>query len=120
MQHITNAQKKRMEARRISYSPEAEHFYPVSELFYQTVPGSGFFMFMKRESRNHLVNLVVYANETVGLCREAYVQYLIEPSEFNRNRLREKYELVPEHQRMYLGRTTSGKYNMRQGGIAAL
>ncbi|MHA7967763.1 DUF7638 domain-containing protein [Paenibacillus sp. CAU 1782] len=175
---ITDAQKKRMEARRISHSPTAEHFYPVSELFYQTVSGSSFFMFMKLEGCNHLVNLVVYANGTVGIygadfelnrsinevlewfehrilltnleypsevvlaelgrvtvigehyaesseekqkelldiysvlkgdktasetCREAYFQYLVEPSEYNRQRLRETYELVPEHQRMYLG-----------------
>ncbi|MBG9798539.1 hypothetical protein O0555_06585 [Brevibacillus laterosporus] len=37
------------------------------------------------------------------LCRQAYYAYLEDPSEFNRARLQEKYELVPEHQRMFLG-----------------
>ncbi len=35
--------------------------------------------------------------------RQAYFNYLAEPSEFHKNKLREAYEAVPEHQRMYLG-----------------
>lgn len=33
----------------------------------------------------------------------AYHAYLVEPNEFYRNKLREAYEAVPEHERMYLG-----------------
>lgn len=37
-------------------------------------------------------------------CRAAYYAYLENPSEYYREQLRIKYELVPEHERMYLGR----------------
>lgn len=36
-------------------------------------------------------------------CLKAYHAYLTEPSEWSRERLREAYEAVPEHERMYLG-----------------
>ena len=36
-------------------------------------------------------------------CREAYCNYLENPNDFTRERLREAYENVPEHERMYLG-----------------
>ncbi|WP_405114378.1 hypothetical protein MHH28_09820 [Paenibacillus sp. FSL K6-1217] len=36
-------------------------------------------------------------------CRAAYYAYLENPSEYYREQLRIKYELVPEHERMYLG-----------------
>jgi hypothetical protein len=36
-------------------------------------------------------------------CRQAYFHYLQNPSDSNRDRLREAYEKVPEHQRAYLG-----------------
>lgn len=34
---------------------------------------------------------------------KAYHAYLVEPNEFYKDRLREAYEAVPEHERMYLG-----------------
>nr|WP_308424211.1 hypothetical protein [Paenibacillus albidus] len=37
------------------------------------------------------------------LCRQAYYNYLEYPTEYNRTRLKELYENVPEHQRMFLG-----------------
>ncbi|MBA4533181.1 DUF7638 domain-containing protein [Brevibacillus halotolerans] len=40
---------------------------------------------------------------SLELCRQVYYEYLEDPSEFNRARLQEKYELVPEHERMFLG-----------------
>ena len=36
-------------------------------------------------------------------CQRAYHAYLVEPSKFNKNKLREAYEAVPEHERIYLG-----------------
>lgn len=36
-------------------------------------------------------------------CMDAYYQYLVEPSDWSRERLREAYEAVPAHERMYLG-----------------
>jgi len=36
-------------------------------------------------------------------CRDCYHAYLEEPSEYKRERLREAYEQIPEHQRMFLG-----------------
>lgn len=41
--------------------------------------------------------------DAIDLCRKAYFAYLIEPCDFYRERLREAYEAVPEHQRCYLG-----------------
>lgn len=37
------------------------------------------------------------------VCINAYHAYLVEPTDFYRERLREAYEAVPEHERMYLG-----------------
>lgn len=43
-------------------------------------------------------------NETsLEKCRDAYHEYLEYPTEDGRARLRELYELVPKHERMYLG-----------------
>ncbi len=43
------------------------------------------------------------AKTSLEKCREAYYTYLENPSEFARARLKELYEWVPEHERMYLG-----------------
>ncbi|MDE7399165.1 MAG: hypothetical protein K2N06_06500 [Oscillospiraceae bacterium] len=37
------------------------------------------------------------------LCIRAYHAYLVEPTDFYKEKLREAYEAVPEHERMYLG-----------------
>lgn len=175
---ITKSQQKLNETRKILYSPKAVDFYVVREMFYETVEGNGFFIFMKENEEHYLVNLVVYENGLVGIynsnfekmyqieevqelfhnrilftefnqplkvmiaelgevwlsevlyaadieekqkelfdifnklkgekttlevCRDAYHNYLVNPSDFNRAYLKEKYELVPEHQRVYLG-----------------
>lgn len=175
---ISEEEKKLLEQRRISYSPEAKDFYVKSELFYQTVNGNGFPIFMRHESCCYLANLVVYqdgcvkvyhsgreldyeieevqemfhdgtfltefktptkiiiddfAEVTLGKaiyytdpeekykelldihsklngkktslekCREAYYSYLEDPSDYAREKLKELYELIPEHERMYLG-----------------
>ncbi len=36
-------------------------------------------------------------------CIQAYHAYLVEPSDFNKKRLRDAYEAVPEHERCFLG-----------------
>ncbi len=36
-------------------------------------------------------------------CRKAYYNYLEYPTDYNRNVLKELYEAIPEHQRLYLG-----------------
>jgi hypothetical protein len=41
--------------------------------------------------------------DTLEICRRIYHQYLINPTTANRERLRQAYEAVPEHERMYLG-----------------
>lgn len=41
--------------------------------------------------------------DALELAREAYFAYLVDPCDFYRERLREAYEAVPEHQRCYLG-----------------
>ncbi|SMF78872.1 hypothetical protein SAMN05661091_1624 [Paenibacillus uliginis N3/975] len=175
---ITKSEKKLFETRKILNSPTAVDFYVVREMFYETIEGEGYFIFMRYNETNYLVNLVIYENGLVGIynssfekiyqleevvelfnnrilftefnhptevfiselgqvtfsevlfasnldeklkelldmytqikgdkttleiCREAYFNYLANPSEFNRASLKEKYELVPEHERMYLG-----------------
>lgn len=175
---ITRFQKELNETRKIIHSPPAIDFYVVQEMFYETVEGKGYFIFMNENEKNYLVNLVLYENGLVGIynsdfekyyqidevvelfknrilftefnhpinvsipelgemcfsavlyaadiedkqkelfdmlnklkgnkttleiCREAYYNYLSNPSEYNRVYLKEKYELVPEHERMFLG-----------------
>lgn len=175
---ITTTQKELNEKRKVIYSPKAADFYVVREMFYETVEGKSFFIFMRENEKNYLVNMVVYENGHVGIynsdfekyyqideiaklfkdgilfteftrslevtiaglgevrfsevlyaaaleekqkelfdmfsklkgdkttleiCREAYYHYLANPSDFNRAYLKEKYELVPEHERMFLG-----------------
>lgn len=41
--------------------------------------------------------------DSIDICRRAYHYYLEEPGDWTRENLRQKYEAVPEHQRMYLG-----------------
>ncbi len=41
--------------------------------------------------------------DALELCRGAYFAYLADPCDFYKEKLREAYEAVPEHQRCYLG-----------------
>ncbi|WP_042201318.1 DUF7638 domain-containing protein [Paenibacillus camerounensis] len=175
---VTEREKQQQEARKITSSPAATDFYVMQELFYQTVEGRGFFLFMKYAGAIYLVNLIVYKDGRVAVynlpeeaeyrieeigtlfadgtlftefsadsviriqnlgevtlakplysseipekykelvelhkklngqktaaeeCRAAYYTYLEYPGEYTRGKLKEKYELVPEHERMYLG-----------------
>lgn len=175
---VSKREQEQQEARRVAHSPQSTDFYVKSELFYQTVEGRGFHIFMKYEDANYLVRMTVYQDGQVminnlpeevqchldetsawfqdgtlfttfdgdisirilGLgevtlseplyaadieekckelidihkklngeksaheeCRDAYYLYLENPTEFYREKLREKYERVPEHERMYLG-----------------
>ena len=40
---------------------------------------------------------------TLELCREAYFEYLADPCDYTKEKLRKAYEAVPEHERIYLG-----------------
>lgn len=175
---VTTAQKQLRESRKVIDSPSAVPFLVERELFYQTIDGSVFSIFMKVEQQHYLVPMAVYKNGEVvcyvpgrdihfrieeisdwfteqtfctelseptsvilpelgevtlsdggyaaaledkrdelidshkklnGVktsfeeCREAYYQYLEDPREYYRQALKEKYERVPEHERMYLG-----------------
>ena len=40
---------------------------------------------------------------TLELCREAYFEYLADPCNYTKEKLRKAYEAVPEHERIYLG-----------------
>lgn len=175
---VSEREQKQWETRRVAHSPRPTDFYVKDEMFYQTVEGDGFHIFMKYEGANYLVYLNVYQDGQVlvhdlpldvrshldelnewfqdgtlfttfdgalplsiaGLgevtlseplyaadkeekfkelidihrklngeksaheeCRDAYYLYLENPTEFYREHLREKYERVPEHERMYLG-----------------
>ncbi|GKV54476.1 hypothetical protein NCCP2222_04230 [Sporosarcina sp. NCCP-2222] len=57
----------------------------------------------KQKELTDMYNRLKGEKTTLEICREAYYHYLANPSDFNRDRLKEKYELVPEHERMYLG-----------------
>lgn len=48
------------------------------------------------------------------LCIRAYHAYLVEPSDFYRERLREAYEAVPEHERCFLGDMDSRDSDFRR------
>lgn len=48
------------------------------------------------------------------LCINAYHRYLVEPTEYNRNKLREAYEAVPEHERMFLGDMDSKDHDFQR------
>lgn len=48
------------------------------------------------------------------LCIRAYHKYLVEPSEFYKERLREAYEAVPEHERCFLGDMDSRDSDFRR------
>ena len=175
---VSEREQQQWEARRVAHSPSSTDFYVKSEMFYQTVEGDGFTIFMKHEGKNYLVHLNVYKDgqvviynlpqevrcnldevskwfqdgtlftafdntksirilglgevslskplyaeeikekfkelmdihkklngekSTLEECRDAYYLYLETPIEFYRENLREKYERVPEHERMYLG-----------------
>ncbi|NEN86903.1 DUF7638 domain-containing protein [Paenibacillus elgii] len=175
---ISKHEKELLEKRKVTYSPEAKDFYVKSEMFYQTIDGKGFTIFMNHKDISYLVNLVVYKDGRVtcynssfefnydlseleqlfrngtfftdfntpteivldnfakvtlekGLyateqedkykelidlyselndkktslekCREAYYRYLEYPSDYSREKLKELYELIPEHERRYLG-----------------
>lgn len=50
-----------------------------------------------------MYNKLTGQKTSLDLCREAYYDYLEYPNETARTRLKEKYELVPEHERRYLG-----------------
>lgn len=49
------------------------------------------------------INKLTGEEDSLEICRRAYHYYLEEPSDFSREKLRQKYEAVPEHLRMYLG-----------------
>ncbi|WP_025679104.1 hypothetical protein [Paenibacillus massiliensis] len=64
---ITARERELMEVRRISPSPKAVDFVVIQEMFYSTIEGDGFCMFMREQGENYLVNLVVYENGIVHI-----------------------------------------------------
>ena len=51
---------------------------------------------------------------TLKLCREAYFEYLADPCDYTKEKLRKAYEAVPEHERMYLGDMDSKDWDYRR------
>ena len=51
---------------------------------------------------------------TLELCREAYFEYLADPCDYTKEKLRKAYEAVPEHERMYLGDMDSKDWDYRR------
>ncbi|MHA6529351.1 DUF7638 domain-containing protein [Paenibacillus sp. BAC0078] len=175
---ISNQEYELQTARKVKHNSKSSDYYVAKELFYQTVEGNGFPIFMKYEGENYLVNVMVYKDgrvviynlpneiesklkevselfvngtfftafdasmpirimdlgdvslsqpvysseveeklkelydihkklnggkSTLEECRAAYYLYLENPNDFYRKNLKTKYELVPEHERMYLG-----------------
>lgn len=47
-------------------------------------------------------------------CLQAYHEYLVNPSEWNRRRLKDAYEAVPEYERMYLGDMETRDYDFQR------
>ncbi len=50
-----------------------------------------------------LLNKLRGEKTTLQLCREVYHEYLEYPNEYTRKHLKETYEAVPEHERLFLG-----------------
>lgn len=63
--------------------------------------------FVKKEEKfkeiEGIMRKVCEEKTTLELCREAYFEYLTNPCDYTKDKLRKNYELVPEHERMYLG-----------------
>jgi hypothetical protein len=57
----------------------------------------------KRKEIRNLLSQVKGKETTLEICRRIYHQYLVDPTTANREKLRQAYEAVPEHERMYLG-----------------
>lgn len=77
-----------------------------------TIPGLGKVMpkdcsfVPQEEKRKEVAQLIRQAageEDAHDRCIAAYHQYLVEPSDWSREKLRQAYEEVPEHQRIYLG-----------------
>ena len=51
---------------------------------------------------------------TLELCKEAYFEYLTDPCDYTKEKLRKAYEAVPEHERMYLGDMDSKDWDYRR------
>ena len=51
---------------------------------------------------------------TLELCREAYFEYLADPCDYTKEKLRKAYEAVPEHERIYLGDMDSKDWDYRR------
>ena len=50
-----------------------------------------------------MIKKVCEEETTLELCREAYFEYLADPCDYTKEKLRKAYEAVPEHERIYLG-----------------
>lgn len=48
------------------------------------------------------------------LCIRAYHNYLVAPTDYNKNKLREAYEAVPDHERIYLGDMDSKDHDFQR------
>ncbi|WP_037287897.1 DUF7638 domain-containing protein [Saccharibacillus sacchari] len=57
----------------------------------------------KRQELIDEMNALQGKETSLEACRQAYIDYLIDPNKWARQRLKEAYEKVPEHLRMYLG-----------------
>ena len=51
---------------------------------------------------------------TFELCKEAYFEYLANPYDYTKEKLRKAYEAVPEHERMYLGNMDYKDWDIRR------
>nr|WP_237728658.1 hypothetical protein [Paenibacillus sp. OSY-SE] len=79
---VTDAEKERLEKRRIAYSPRPKEFYVKSELGYQTVEGGSFTVFFNHQDHNYLVNLVVYEDGTITIYHSDFtIQQRVEDME---------------------------------------
>ncbi|MFB0841401.1 DUF7638 domain-containing protein [Paenibacillus oleatilyticus] len=66
----------------------------------------GLYATKQEEKYKELMDLYSKLNDkktSLEKCREAYYRYLEYPSDYSREKLKELYELIPEHERRYLG-----------------
>lgn len=87
-------------------SPEKEEWVRIEGLGEVLLATSTYSSIKVKDKKKEIEEMVArMAKEPTAhdKCIEAYHEYLVEPCDFTRERLREAYEAVPEHQRMYLG-----------------
>ncbi len=95
-----------IEEKRLCTSPQGEEWVVIEGLGNVLLAPSEYGELSIKEKQKEIDSLFLQvAGEKTPheLCMNAYYQYLVEPTDWSREKLRQAYEAVPAHERMYLG-----------------